>query len=216
MKLSRSRRAAAATVMVFTLAGCTPQAIASFLGIGGPDLPATEPFLIAPSPTEPPTTEPPTAEPPTTEPPTTEPPSAAPTALPALAEPTVAEPAVAEPTIAEPAVAEPTIAEPAIAEPTVAEPAIADLYADVLSDDQLATLRACESHDNYEAVSASGKFRGAYQFSQSSWNGVAERHFPWLIDTDPAAAEPAWQDAAARALWSESGPRPWPTCGKRV
>jgi len=74
----------------------------------------------------------------------------------------------------------------------------------------------CESTDNYQAVSPSGTYRGAYQFDQPTWNGVAERHFPWLVNLDPVDANPWWQDAMTRALWSERGAQPWPVCGKRV
>jgi len=89
-------------------------------------------------------------------------------------------------------------------------------YQDVISEEQLANLRQCESGGIYERASANGRFRGAYQFSQSTWDGVARRHFPWLEGSDPTTVEPWWQDSMARALWSESGSRPWPTCGKRV
>jgi hypothetical protein len=89
-------------------------------------------------------------------------------------------------------------------------------YEDVLTNEQLGALRECESSGNYQAVSSNGLYRGAYQFNQSTWNGVARRHFPWLEGQDPSAAEPWWQDAMAKALWSESGARPWPHCGSRV
>ena len=87
---------------------------------------------------------------------------------------------------------------------------------DVLSDEQLLRLRMCESTDNYQATNPSGKYRGAYQFDQITWDGVAERHFPWLEGVDPIDAEPWWQDAMTRALWSERGRQPWPECGKKV
>jgi hypothetical protein len=87
-------------------------------------------------------------------------------------------------------------------------------YADSVSDATLHQLRKCESTDNYAAVSSSGKYRGAYQFSQSTWDRVANSHFPWLAGQDPATVEPWWQDAMARALWSESGNSSWPHCGK--
>jgi len=86
----------------------------------------------------------------------------------------------------------------------------------VLSNSDLSRLRACESTDNYRAVSASGTYRGAHQFDRRRWNDVAGRHFPWLVSVDPAAADPWWQDAMARALWSERGRQPWPKCGLRV
>jgi hypothetical protein len=89
-------------------------------------------------------------------------------------------------------------------------------YQDTVTDAQLTTLRRCESTDNYAAVSSSGRYRGAYQFSQSTWDRVAGAHFPWLVGSDPATVEPWWQDAMARALWSESGPASWPHCGAKV
>ena len=94
--------------------------------------------------------------------------------------------------------------------------AITAPYRDVLSDDQLARLRGCESHGNYGAVSRNGRYRGAYQFSQATWDRVARDHFPHLQGQDPAGVEPWWQDSMAKALWSESGPRSWPHCGQRV
>ncbi len=87
---------------------------------------------------------------------------------------------------------------------------------DVLSADELARLRHCESTDNYQAISRSGTYRGAYQFDQPTWDGVAERHFPWLIGLDPIDVDPWWQDSMARALWSERGKQPWPVCGHKV
>ena len=87
---------------------------------------------------------------------------------------------------------------------------------DVLSDEELLRLRMCESTDNYQAVNPSGKYRGAYQFDQPTWDGVAERHFPWLVGLDPIDVDPWWQDAMTRALWSERGRQPWPQCGLKV
>lgn len=81
------------------------------------------------------------------------------------------------------------------------------------TDSQLSQLRQCESGSNYSAVSPSGAYRGAYQFSQATWDGVAERNYPWLEDIDPAEADWWWQDAMARALVGESGWSPWPHCG---
>jgi hypothetical protein len=83
----------------------------------------------------------------------------------------------------------------------------------VPSDGELAALRDCESGGDYAAVSSGGWYRGAYQFAQSTWNGVAERNLPHLAGVDPATASPADQDAMARALWWESGWAPWPHCG---
>jgi len=86
----------------------------------------------------------------------------------------------------------------------------------VLSDPQLAQLRQCESGGNYAIVSSSGAYRGAYQFSRTTWNAVAGRHFPKYNGVDPAQAAPKVQDAMARALFSERGRSPWPVCGARI
>jgi hypothetical protein len=72
-----------------------------------------------------------------------------------------------------------------------------------------AALRQCESGGRYNAVSASGKYRGAYQFDQRTWNGVGGTG-------DPAKASPAEQDKRAAILYSQRGTRPWPNCGKRM
>ncbi len=79
-----------------------------------------------------------------------------------------------------------------------------------------AALRRCESGGNYRAISANGTYRGAYQFSRSTWNSVASRNLPHLVGVDPAAAAPADQDAMALALFRSSGSGPWPHCGKHL
>lgn len=84
----------------------------------------------------------------------------------------------------------------------------------VASDASLSRLRQCESGDNYGAVSSNGRYRGAYQFSQSTWNSVASRNFFWIQGMDPAGAPFFYQDAMARALIREQGRSPWPHCGR--
>lgn len=79
-----------------------------------------------------------------------------------------------------------------------------------------AALRRCESGGDYGAVSANGSYRGAYQFSRSTWNSVAARSNPRLVGVDPAAAAPADQDAMALALYRASGSNPWPHCGRHL
>ncbi len=78
---------------------------------------------------------------------------------------------------------------------------------------QWESLRQCESTGNYAAVSTSGRYRGAYQFSRATWDWVAGFTNPSLIGVDPAAASPADQDALALALWQARGWGPWPVCG---
>jgi hypothetical protein len=84
------------------------------------------------------------------------------------------------------------------------------------SDATLARLRNCESGGNYRAVSKSGRYRGAYQFSRSTWDATARKILPEYVGTDPAVAEPFVQDAMARKLWSETGWVSWPVCGRRA
>jgi hypothetical protein len=79
-----------------------------------------------------------------------------------------------------------------------------------------AALRQCESNGNYSAVNSSGRYRGAYQFDQPTWNEVAGRRFPHLVGVDPAAASPSDQDAMARALYDMRGAGPWPVCGRHL
>jgi len=85
-----------------------------------------------------------------------------------------------------------------------------------VSDESLARLRDCESGGSYQAVSRNGIYRGAYQFSQSTWNSTAQKWAPWLVGVDPAAAQPHEQDNMAAALFAEAGRSPWPRCGKRL
>lgn len=79
-----------------------------------------------------------------------------------------------------------------------------------------AALRNCESGGNYSITNPSGKYRGAYQFDQSTWDSIARRHAPGLVGVDPAGASPSSQDAMAQALYSERGSDPWPQCGRHL
>jgi uncharacterized protein YabE (DUF348 family) len=72
-----------------------------------------------------------------------------------------------------------------------------------------AALAACESGGRPDAVSASGKYRGMYQFSYGTWAGVGG-------SGDPAAASAAEQTARAQALYERSGAGQWPHCGSRL
>lgn len=71
----------------------------------------------------------------------------------------------------------------------------------------LAKIRHCESRGNYGIVSASGRYRGAYQFDYRTWAGMGGAG-------DPAAASPAEQDYRALLLLRARGTRPWPNCGR--
>ncbi len=73
--------------------------------------------------------------------------------------------------------------------------------------EQWAALRMCESSGRYHITNASGKYRGAYQFDQATWESVGGVG-------DPAAASPAEQDLRASILYSARGSQPWPECGR--
>jgi Transglycosylase-like domain len=64
----------------------------------------------------------------------------------------------------------------------------------------------CESKGNPRAISASGTFRGKYQFNYGTWRAVGGHG-------DPAAASEAEQDLRAAMLLKRSGTSPWPVCG---
>ncbi|MDQ3679987.1 MAG: transglycosylase family protein [Actinomycetota bacterium] len=73
----------------------------------------------------------------------------------------------------------------------------------------LARIRACESGSDYQARSASGRYRGAYQMDRATFASVGG-------SGDPAAASPAEQDRRARLLYQQRGGQPWPVCAGRA
>ena len=84
------------------------------------------------------------------------------------------------------------------------------------SDDSLARLRNCESHGIYTAISRSGRYRGAYQFSQQTWDNTAASVMPAFVGVDPAVTPDFIQDGMARTLWMQAGSGSWPVCGRRA
>jgi hypothetical protein len=60
-----------------------------------------------------------------------------------------------------------------------------------------------------DAVSASGKYHGLYQFSLSTWAGVGGSGLP----SQASAAE---QTMRAQMLFDRSGAGQWPHCGPRL
>lgn len=74
--------------------------------------------------------------------------------------------------------------------------------------DHLERIAQCESGGNPRAVSASGQYRGKYQFDPATWAAVGGTG-------DPAAAPEAEQDRRAALLYAQRGPAPWPVCGYR-
>lgn len=69
-----------------------------------------------------------------------------------------------------------------------------------------ASISRCESGNDPSAVSASGQYRGKWQFDRQTWESVGG-------SGDPAAASEAEQDRRAGALYAQRGASPWPVCG---
>ncbi len=71
----------------------------------------------------------------------------------------------------------------------------------------LVRIAECESGGDPTAVSASGLYRGKYQFMRSTWKAWGGR------GSDPAEASEAEQDGVALRLYRARGTAPWPNCG---
>jgi hypothetical protein len=71
-----------------------------------------------------------------------------------------------------------------------------------------ARLRMCESTDSYTAISADGKYFGAYQFDLPTWASVGGTGLP-------SRATPAEQDYRALYLYRMRGWQPW-ECGLKL
>ena len=79
----------------------------------------------------------------------------------------------------------------------------------VLPDDVWHRLADCESNGNAAAVSRSGKYRGAFQFSIPTWRSLG-------YAGDPINHPYTTQLAAAKKLQARSGWGQWPACARRL
>lgn len=75
--------------------------------------------------------------------------------------------------------------------------------------DVWAALARCESGGNPRAVSASGTYRGAFQFSLATWRSVG-------MTGDPIDHSYGEQLAAAQRLQARSGFGQWPACSRKL
>lgn len=73
----------------------------------------------------------------------------------------------------------------------------------------LEAIAECESGGDPTRVSASGQYRGKYQFDRPTWRSVGGKG-------DPAEASEAEQDRRAKKLMDSRGPSAWPACSKKV
>ncbi len=153
---------------------------------------------------------PPSAAPPTTVAPPTTTATAAPTttARPTTTQaPTTTVRPTTTTTTAKPATTTTTTTPPAPAAPKVEAQVATPGGGDA---EFLACLRRRESGGNYQAVSSTGLYFGAYQFMISTWDNTA-RHAGRgdLVGVRPDRAAPADQDAMALALYRWQGKAPW-------
>ena len=72
-------------------------------------------------------------------------------------------------------------------------------------DPRLEQIAQCESGGDPRAISASGQYRGKYQFDRETWRSVGGRG-------DPAKAPEREQDRRAAKLLARDGTKPWPNC----
>jgi peptidoglycan hydrolase-like protein with peptidoglycan-binding domain len=70
---------------------------------------------------------------------------------------------------------------------------------------RLVAIADCESGGDPHAVSASGKYRGKYQFDRATWRALGGTG-------DPADAPEAEQDSRAAQLLAARGGTAWPNC----
>ncbi len=126
---------------------------------------------------------------------------------------TTAAPATTTTTTAPPPTTTETESEPPA---TTASSVVEHPLPEGTTEEQWHALRECESTQNYRAISRSGRYRGAYQFSIATWNWVAGMHYPELVGVDPRDASPSDQDKMAYTLYEINGWNPWPTCRKRL
>jgi resuscitation-promoting factor RpfB len=82
-------------------------------------------------------------------------------------------------------------------------------YAGPVTDDVWAALSRCEAGGRPNAVSRSGKYYGAFQFSLSTWHNVGMSGSP--IDYPYEV-----QLEAAKRLQAHSGWGQWPVCSRKL
>lgn len=82
-------------------------------------------------------------------------------------------------------------------------------YSGPITDDLFIRLSWCESGGRANAVSRSGKYRGAFQFSLATWHSMGMAgdpiDYPYEVQLD-----------TAKRLQARSGWGQWPTCARRM
>jgi resuscitation-promoting factor RpfB len=102
-----------------------------------------------------------------------------------------------------------TIAPPPPTVPPRASRSARVRYTGPITDDLFIRLSWCESGGRPDAVSRSGKYLGAFQFSMATWHGIGMTGSP--IDYPFEV-----QLEAAKRLQARSGWGQWPTCARKL
>jgi hypothetical protein len=94
--------------------------------------------------------------------------------------------------------------------PTVNEAKYAHIWAKTPVEDKrwAKSTSACESGGNPKAIGGGGAYRGAFQFTKSTW-----RTSPKSPGGDPIAYSFETQAVVAVLLMHREGTKPWPVCG---
>lgn len=82
-------------------------------------------------------------------------------------------------------------------------------YAGPINDDVFIRLSWCEAGGRPDAVSRSGKYFGAFQFSLATWHGIGMEGNPIDYPYDV-------QLEAAKRLQARSGWGQWPVCSRKL
>lgn len=87
--------------------------------------------------------------------------------------------------------------------------AVRPRFAGPVTDDVWAALARCESGGRPDAVSRSGKYHGAFQFSLQTWHAMgmpgSPTEFPYEVQLE-----------TAKRLQARSGWGQWPTCSRKL
>ena len=98
---------------------------------------------------------------------------------------------------------------PTTIQPRASRAAVRPRYTGPITDDVFIRLSWCESGGRANAVSRSGKYRGAFQFSLATWHSMG-------MPGDPIEYPYEVQLETAKRLQARSGWGQWPTCARRL
>lgn len=98
---------------------------------------------------------------------------------------------------------------PPVAVKRASRAAVRPRYAGPITDDVWSALSRCEAGGRPDAVSRSGKYFGAFQFSLATWQGIG-------MSGNPIDYPYEVQLEAAKRLQARSGWGQWPVCSRKL